>query len=104
MNAHKKVRKQGNDADMIEKDNRTSSHTTALTIPILLRPPLRNWKYTTVVAMLKARTMSRNMYTKTTMRFFEDFSWFLLMNQTGMARTKISLMPSKIVMSAHRAS
>lgn len=70
---------------------------------MLLPPPLRKLKYETVVTMEKAMTISLNMYTKMTIRFFEALSWFLLMNQMGMARITSSLKQSRTVITIQRA-
>lgn len=103
MKAQRKVRRQGKLAEIREKPRCTSCHATTGEMEMLLPPPWRKLKYETVVAMENAMTISRNMYTNITIRFFEALSWFLLMNQMGMARIISSVRQSQTVMTAQRA-
>ena len=50
---YRKDRKHGNDAEIKEKPNRTSSQATTGAIPILSLPSLRKLKYETVVPIVK---------------------------------------------------
>ena len=103
VNAQRKGRKHGIEAEMSDNPRRTSCHATVDTAPMLGLEPVRNLKFADVVATEKAATNRRNEKRKMTTSFFETLSWALEVNQTGNARMTSSVTTSSVVVNAQRA-